>query len=56
MEEHTKKVMQMHYLARNFTAKMNEELVKGENSSFFGETLCYKKLSSGKLVKKSMSQ
>ena len=35
LEEHTKKVVQMHYLARNLTAKMNEELMKGEKSTFF---------------------
>ena len=27
LEDHTKKVVQMHYLARNFTAKLKEELV-----------------------------
>ena len=49
LEEHTKKVVQMHYLARNLTAKMNEELMKDDNSTFFGETLCYKKIFLGKI-------
>ena len=35
LEEHTKKVVQMHYLARNFTAKLKEELVAQDNEILF---------------------
>lgn len=43
LEEHTKKVVQMHYLARNFAAKLKEELIASDNEILFGETMSYKK-------------
>ena len=49
LEEHTKKVVQMHYLARNFTAKLKEELVAQDNEILFGETFYYKKIFMGKI-------
>lgn len=49
LEEHTKKVVQMHYLARNFTAKMNQELIENGQMSEFGKTLSYKKIFMGKI-------
>jgi hypothetical protein len=39
----------MHYLARNFTAKMKEELVANEKEGLFGECLHYKKIFLGKI-------
>ena len=49
LEEHTKKVVQMHYLVRNFTAKLKEELVAQDNEVLFGETFSYKKIFMGKI-------
>ena len=49
LEEHTKKVVQMHYLAQNFTAKLKEELVAQDNEVLFGETFSYKKIFMGKI-------
>ena len=43
LEEHTKKVVQMHYLARNFAAKLKEELIASDNEILFGETMSYEK-------------
>ena len=39
----------MHYLARNFTAKMKEELIANGKETSFGETFCYKKIYLGKI-------
>ena len=47
LEEHTKKVVQMHYLARNFAAKLKEELLASDNEILFGETMSYKKIYMG---------
>ena len=49
MEQHTKKVVQMHYLARNFAARLRQELQSGDNLALFGETLRYNKFFLGKL-------
>ncbi|KAJ7356125.1 hypothetical protein OS493_026505 [Desmophyllum pertusum] len=49
VEQHTKKVVQMHYLARNFAARLRQELQSGDNLVLFGETLRYNKLFLGKL-------
>lgn len=49
VEQHTKKVVQMHYLARNFAAQLRQELQSGDNLVLFGETLRYNKLFLGKL-------
>ena len=39
----------MHYLARNFTAKMKEELVANGKEAQFGESLRYKNIFLGKI-------
>ena len=49
MEEHTKKVVQMHYRARNFEARLRKELESSDNLVLFGETLRYNKIFLGKL-------
>ena len=49
VEEHTKKVMQMHYLARNVTAKMKEELIANGKEAQFGNIFHYKKIFLGKI-------
>ena len=41
LEEHTKKVVQMHCLAQNFAAKLKEELLASDNEILFGETMSY---------------
>ena len=42
--QHSKKVVQMHMLARNFASKLEEKLIKTNKSMLYGETLKYKKL------------
>ena len=37
VEQHTKKVVQMHYLARNFAARLRQELQSSDNLMLFGE-------------------
>ena len=49
IEQHTKKVVQMHYLARNFAARLSQELQASDNGILFGETLKYNKIFLGKL-------
>jgi hypothetical protein len=49
VEEHTKKVMQMHYLARNVTAKMKEKLIANGKEAQFGKIFHYKKIFLGKI-------
>ena len=49
LEQHTKKVVQMHYLARNFAARLRQELQSKDNLVLFGETLRYNKIFLGKL-------
>ena len=49
VEQHTKKVVQMHYLARNFAARLRQELQSRDNLVLFGETLRYNKNFLGKL-------
>lgn len=39
VEQHTKKAVQMHYLARNFAAQLRQELQSRDNLVLFGETL-----------------
>ena len=43
VEQHTKKVVEMHYLARNFAARLRQELQRRDNFVLFGETLRYNK-------------
>lgn len=47
LDEHTKKVVQMHYLAQNFAAKLKDELIASDNEILFGETMSYKKIYMG---------
>jgi hypothetical protein len=49
VEQHTKKVVQMHYLARNFAARLHQELEQSSVSDVFGETLKYNKVFLGKI-------
>ena len=49
IEQHTKKVVQMHYLARNFAARLSQELQASDNRILFGETLKYNKIFLGKI-------
>lgn len=42
--QHSKKVVQMHMLARNFASKLEEKLIKNNKLMLYGETLKYKKL------------
>ena len=44
LEHHTKKVVQMHYLARNFAARLQEELEQSNSIHQFGPTLQYNKV------------
>ena len=49
IEQHTKKVVQMHYLARNFAARLSQELQASDDHILFGETLKYNKIFLGRL-------
>lgn len=49
VEQHTRKVVQMHYLARNFAARLHQELQTGNSLSRFGEILRYNKIFLGKI-------
>ena len=48
VEEHTKKVVKMCYLARNIKAKMKELIGNGKKTQF-GESFYYKKIFLGKI-------
>ena len=45
--QHSKKVAQMHMLARTFASKLEEKLIKNNKSMLYVETLKYKKLHLG---------
>lgn len=49
IEQHTKKVVQMHMLARNFTQKLEKELKEGDNLELYGKTLTYKRIFLGRI-------
>ena len=49
-EQHTRKVVQMHYFARNFAAKLKGELEAKDNLWLFGETFSYSKIMLGKIT------
>ena len=49
VEDHTRKVVQMHYLARNFAARLKGELIVSDSITLFGETLSYNKIFFGKI-------
>ena len=44
VEQQTKKGVQMHYLARNFAAKLREEVIQQDTVEIFGVILKYKKI------------
>ena len=46
-EEHSKKVVQMHLLARNISLQLEQAVRKTENQDFFGEVPKYKKIFHG---------
>ncbi len=46
-EEHNKKVVQMHLLARNVSLQLEQEVKKCEIGDFFGETPKYRKIFHG---------
>jgi len=48
VESHTRKAVQMHHLARNFTSQMNKKVEK-ERLTEFGTTFHYKKVFLGKM-------
>ena len=49
LEQHTRKVVQMHLLARNFTKKLEQELRSNDNLELYGKTLTYKKIYMGRI-------
>ena len=49
LEQHTKKVVQMHMLARNFTKTLEKELQLNGNLELYGKTLTYNKIYMGRL-------
>ena len=49
VEQHTKKVVQMHMLAKNIATKLQSELAKDDALVLYGETLKYKKVFMGKM-------
>ena len=49
VEQHTKKVVQMHMLAKNIAAKLQNELCKEDALVLYGETVKYKKVFMGKM-------
>jgi hypothetical protein len=49
VEQHTKKVVQMHMLTKNFTLKLEEELKKEGNYEFYGESVKYKSIFMGRM-------
>ena len=49
VEEHTKKVVQMHHLARNFAAQLHKKVMEDDLSDVFGNTLKYGNIYFGKL-------
>lgn len=53
LEQHTKKVVQMHMLARNFTQKLEQELKQGGNLELYGKTLTYQRIYMGRIHGKS---
>ena len=47
-EEHTKKSVQMHYLARNFALQLKQKIEREDLKEEFGETFTYEKVYMGK--------
>ena len=47
LEQHTKKSVQLHYLARNFAAQLHTDLEKEDNLILFGDTLSHNKVMLG---------
>ena len=49
IEQHTRKVVQMHMLARNFGSKLEQNVEKEDIKEMFGQTLKFKKVYLGKM-------
>ena len=49
VEQHTRKVVQMHHLARNFAAQLTQVVLDQDLRDLFGETFTYKTIYLGKL-------
>ena len=49
LEQHTREVVQMHTLARNFAKRLKQELKRAGNLELYGQTLKYKKIFLGKM-------
>ena len=49
LEQHTRKVVQMHTLARIFAKRLQQELKRAGNLELYGQTLKYKKIFLGKM-------
>ena len=49
VEQHTKKVVQMQMLARNFAQKLEQELKQAGNLEVYGPTLSYKRIYMGRI-------
>ena len=49
VEQHTRKVVQMHHLARNFAAQLTQVVLDQDLSDLFGETFSYNTIYLGKL-------
>lgn len=56
IEQHTKKVVQMHMLERKFTQKLEKELKEGENLELYGKTLTYKRIFLGRINRETGEQ
>ena len=48
-EQHTRKMVQMHHLARNFVAQLTQVVMNQDLRDLFGETFSYKTIYLGKL-------
>ena len=49
IEQHKRKVVQMHMLARNFASKLEQHVEKEDIKEMFGQTLKFKKVCLGKM-------
>jgi hypothetical protein len=49
VEQHTRKVVQMHMLAKNIALKLEQHLIKEDLEQMYGETLKFKKIYLGKI-------
>ena len=49
VETHTKKVVQMHHLARNMAARLDAMVVKNKEEDLYGERFCFNQIYWGKI-------